>query len=260
MSLANKLEIIYTNLDSALEDINSAIIAKGLSEAVNIGAVGNKIRAIEQGGSDKLAMDVIDKSVKTITLYDISSIGDYAFYKCNRLESVTIPDSVTSIGASAFNLCESLKNITIPDGVTYIGIGAFQYCESLTNITIPNGVTSINDDTFSDCYSLTNITIPDSVTSIGSHAFHKCLKLTSVTIPDSVTFIGGSAFHLCGNYGGNGTFDIYLKSQSPPLLEYANAISTYSTIHVPIGSGDAYKSATNWSKYADKIVEDIVVE
>ena len=133
-----------------------------------------------------------------ITIPDsVTSIDDSAFYGCDRLTNITIPDSVTSIGDSAFYGCDRLTNITIPDGVTFIGREAFYNCDSLTSVTIPDGVTFIGREAFWGCDRLTNITIPDSVTSIGYEAFYNCDSLTSVTIPDSVTSIGDSAFSGC---------------------------------------------------------------
>ena len=127
----------------------------------------------------------------------VTSIGNYAFYECTSLTSITIPNSVTSIGDSAFEECGFLTSITIPDSVTSIGDYAFRYCGSLTSITIPDSVTSISDYAFCGCSSLTSITIPDSVTSIGDYAFCECYALTSVTIPDSVTSISVGVFYYC---------------------------------------------------------------
>ena len=61
------------------------------------------------------------------------------------------------------------------------------------------------------------------------------------------------AFAACSNLT-----DFYIKTINPPTLGYAGISSC--VIHVPVGSGEAYKSATNWSIHADNIVEDIVVE
>lgn len=120
-----------------------------------------------------------------------------AFYGCNSLTSVTIPDSVTGLGDYVFKECSSLTSVTIPDGVTTIGLGAFQYCSSLASVTIGNGVTAIDVWAFQYCNSLTSVSIPDSVTKIYAEAFSSCRLLTSVTIGNSVTEIDGYAFEDC---------------------------------------------------------------
>ncbi|MGN0469401.1 MAG: leucine-rich repeat protein [Acutalibacteraceae bacterium] len=124
----------------------------------------------------------------------VTSIGDSAFYNCEKLTSVTIPDSVTSIGDRTFYGCTALTSVTIPDSVTSIGSEAFYYCYILESIKIPDSVTSIGKAAFAYCYSLESITIPYGVISIGYKAFYDCMGLTRVTISDSVTSIGQSAF------------------------------------------------------------------
>ena len=97
-------------------------------------------------------------------------------------KNTIIPNSVTSIGDYAFYGCSSLTSITIPNSVISIGKYAFWSCNGLTNITIPNSVTSIGDGSFSLCRGLTSVTIGNSVTSIGKYAFGSCKDLTSVTV------------------------------------------------------------------------------
>lgn len=95
---------------------------------------------------------------------------------------------------------------------------------------------------------LTGITIPDSVTSIGSSSFASCSRLTIVTIPDSVTSIGSKAFNYCSKLA-----IIVVKASTPPSLGIMAIFKSVAKIYVPSDSVDAYKSASDWSGYADKI-------
>ena len=127
----------------------------------------------------------------------VTSIGDYAFFGCSGLTSVTIGNSVTSIRESAFDDCSSLTSVTIGNSVTSIYSYAFDGCSGLTSITIPDSVNFIGSYAFKNCSSLTSVTIGNSVTSIYSYAFEGCSNLTSVTIGNGVTSIGNSAFYDC---------------------------------------------------------------
>ena len=173
---------------------------------------------------EKLSSIVIPESV--------TKIGGQAFYGCKALKKVTIPNSVTSIGDSVFFNCSALTTVTLPNSVIDIGKYAFYYCSSLTTVIIPKSITRIDDAAFYMCKSLSDFTIPNSVTSIGNSAFCGCMGLTFVNIPDEVTQIGQNAFERCNNlklvsipasvtYIGKGAFcseniTIYCEQQNKP--------------------------------------------
>lgn len=115
----------------------------------------------------------------------IREIGEYAFYGCDSLKTITLPDTITCIDAYAFCDCWDLMNITLSDKITSIGEGAFSSCYDLRKITLPDTLTSIGAEAFSGCENLTSITIPETVTSIGENAFSGCKSLTLTVTRDS---------------------------------------------------------------------------
>ena len=148
----------------------------------------------------------------------VSGIGCKAFYYCDALTDVTIPDTVRNIGDEAFFFCEALSNVTIPQGVTSIGRQAFHDCSlgdlslpdsvvsigkeafraaGLTSLSIPASVTDMGSGAFSANTALTQVTIQEGLTTLGEEAFRYCRHLTSLTIPASVTSIGHGAFGDC---------------------------------------------------------------
>ena len=178
----------------------------------------------------------------------ITSIEKGAFRGCINLQSICIPDSVNSISESVFLNCSGLRSISIPNSVTSIGDGAISECYSLTNIFIPDNVI-LNYGTFASCPSLTKVIIPDSITDIDDATFSDCYGLTSVLIPNSITNIGSYAFSNCCS-----VLEYHLLPTTPPTLAHINAfyrIVSGTKIYVPAASLEAYKTATNWSTYAN---------
>ena len=133
------------------------------------------------------SVTIPESVVYGVVTYNVTTIGEYAFYDCYVLTSITIPNSVTTIGNNAFMFCNGLTSITIPNSVTTIGDYAFKYCSGLTSITIGNSVTTIGQSAFYGCTGLTSITIPNSVTTIGEYAFQGCSGFTSIVVESGNT-------------------------------------------------------------------------
>ena len=102
----------------------------------------------------------IPSSLKKVVVTDETIIAYDAFYDCNGLTNVTIPNSVTKIVASAFSGCCGLKSLMLPDGVKSIGSSAFAGCSGLKRLTIPVSVTSIGSSAFAGCSGLEEIELP----------------------------------------------------------------------------------------------------
>lgn len=124
------------------------------------------------------------------------AIGDYAFYNCERLVSIDLPDSVTRIGLGTFAVCKSLRSISMPDALLSIGTSAF-LGSGILSITIPDGVTRIENSTFASCMSLRSVDLPQNLVYIDGFAFTNCGALTEIRAYENLETIGDGAFSDC---------------------------------------------------------------
>jgi len=138
------------------------------------------------------------KTITTVTITGVQSLGTYAFYKLGNLSSITGLGNVTNIGASAFMYCSSLQSADLSKAES-IGDWAFYSCSKLATVTRTDTATTIGDSAFSkDEYftasnQLTTISLA-GVTKVGNSAFARCANLTTVLDSESVTSFGNSAF------------------------------------------------------------------
>ena len=180
-----------------------------------------------------------------------TAIGNNAFSGFGGVEFVRIPNNVLTIGDNAFNSCSAMTECQIPYGTTTIGASAFTNSITLMYADIPSTVTSIGDGAFMNCLNFRYTSIPSSVISIPSNCFRNCDGLSDIELPSSITSIGGYAFENC-----SGLFTVTVHTSTPPTLGSNVFQNTNSNlkIYVPASSVDAYKSASGWSSYADKII------
>ena len=189
---------------------------------------------VEEGNGEYYIEEncLIENSTKTLITgfnnsiipNDIKVIGGFAFFRCSRLTSMTLPESLISIENNAFGNCVGLTgklDFSKCTSLTSIENGAFAQCINLKelnlsncaslktieyqtfyncgfiSIILPSNLESIEGNAFGSCGELTSISLPSSLTSIGDSAFSWCSGLTSITLPASLTSIGRNAFSNC---------------------------------------------------------------
>ncbi|MBO7439743.1 MAG: leucine-rich repeat domain-containing protein, partial [Bacteroidales bacterium] len=134
----------------------------------------SSLTATVSGHSDNLKSEIIIPAtiLSNGKTYSVTSIGYQAFYDCDKITSVTIPNSVTSIGNDAFYDCDKITSVTIPNSVTSIGNYAFFGCNKITSVTIPNSVATIGYRAFGSTsftierYDLGNLLIGEDVLNL----------------------------------------------------------------------------------------------
>jgi hypothetical protein len=159
----------------------------------------------------KYAGDIVIPStvVKREVEYTVTSIMSRAFYDCDELTSVTIPNTVTSIGSFIFEGCKNLASIVVEEGnPTY---DSRENCNALietannrlitgcNGTTIPNSVTIIEQEAFKGFTGLTTLIIPDGVTTIKSDALQDCSGLTYVYLGKGLVNVPECLFEGCYN-------------------------------------------------------------
>ncbi len=163
----------------------------------------------------------------------VTGIGTNAFYGCDDLTVVVLPDTVTQLDDNALGNCGALSAIlvdaanpaykavdgalytkdgtvlvkapsdaetfVVPEGVETIGSYAFFGAKALKNVYFPEGgLTAIGAMAFEFCTGLTTLILPAGVTDIGMYAFAHCSALRSIDLPASLTHVGDMAFLSAG--------------------------------------------------------------
>ena len=188
----------------------------------------------------------------------LTSIGYQVFSNCRAVREIKFPSTLTSIGEYVFQYCYALEKVVLPESLTSLGNYCFQCCHSLKSITFPAGMTQIPYGICSQCYSLEEINIPANVTEIRDDAFYECWRVRDVDVPATVTSIRGGCFRYCRSVE-----NYHFHTRTPPSMSSTSVfydISESCRIWVPKSTDrtvlTAYKTATNWSNYADYIYEE----
>lgn len=119
---------------------------------------------------------------------DITYIGKFNFFRCNKLETVTFEEGsqLERIGWGAFGY-SSLPQIAIPDSVTRLEGYAFYYCSNLSNVEISESscLTSLGECVFKADTKLTSLYIPDGMNNIGWGIFENAIANVTLSVAES---------------------------------------------------------------------------
>lgn len=184
----------------------------------------------------------------------LKQVHSGAFYNCKKLANVVLNDGLEYMGGDVFRGCEKLLNINIPESVTTIGSSVF-LGTGLTEIPLfPISINIIKNSMFKNCKKLTDVSnLRNSIITLDTNVFQNCTGLVNVVIPENVESIGNYAFDGCSSLNS-----IHMKPTAPPAIYIDTFRNVPATFYVPIGSLNAYRTATNWSAFADRIQEEEV--
>ena len=195
-----------------------------------------------------------DTGVKTYFGLEDSSIENgimgYPSWMPNCSE-VKLPSGVT--GFKTYNwVIEEWDNMEIAyTGFVHTKETFLAGNDVLIGVDLSNtSITSISTFCFFGCYALTSITLPESVISLGDGCFMSCSSLTSITLPEGVTSLGYGCFGGCASLTLLTSLPVIPPTIGSLVLDGTHASLS---IKVPSSSVNAYKAATNWTAYADKI-------
>ena len=258
-------------LGNFLTDVATAIRnKKGTTDTIVASDFDTEIESIETGGSSTITKGIIinecdengyatDVSVVGMTSMPDYYFGTYSSAYANALNkyvtNIRLPNDLTSIGSNAFNDCTRLALTSLPSGLTSIGNSAFSGCSFLVLTSLPSGLTRIEGNTFRNCSHLALTELPSGVTSIGTYAFFMCVNLVEMTCLGNITSIEDDVFNYCARLS---KFALP-NTTSVPTLKSTSAFSNTPIasgtgyIYVPDDLVESFKSATNWSTYADQI-------
>ena len=160
-------------LTDKLKAIANAIRAKtGQTGTLTLDAMPTAIAGISSGATEPYVEETYDANgnLTAAVLHGHTVVRDGAFWRQGKLVTVDV-GAVTSLGAAAFYNCDSLSQIQLPEVLETIKDDAFNWCQGLTSIVLPASIQSIGYRAFNYCIKLKTVTFRGTPETIRSNAF-----------------------------------------------------------------------------------------
>lgn len=183
--------------------------------------------------------------------YGILCIPIQFMQYCYAVEEIILPPTVRDLYNSCFDSCFSLKKITCL-GVLDCGTSVFGNDACLQDFNIPNMTNQIYGSMFINDYRNKEVLEFSNISQIGEEAFAYNLNTKKIIFNNNVTNVSAKAFTNCYNVLEYN----FVANTSVPTLANTNAftgINDLCKIKVPPSLYQSWKSATNWSTYANYI-------
>ena len=152
------------------------------------------------GTSETVVIPAKIDGLPVVSIAGVRNGGNFekGAFEGSKIQSVTIPESVTSIGLGAFKDCTKLTQVTVSGELAWILDGAFRNCVKLESIDLSKTkVQRIFSTAFYGCTALAEIKFSEELTEIGAKAFGDCTKLVKLDLPDSLVKVWEYAFSNC---------------------------------------------------------------
>lgn len=182
--------------DAADTDIDPSMVHMTLAEANKAGLLVDCRPDHAEIHGTQGEVDVI-RIPEYVNDVPVTVIQKEAFFQCEGLQYLSLPETLKQIDEGAFYGCLSLHELELPDGLEQIGAFAFFGCSGLKALTIPASVSGIGESAFYGCLALEELQLQEGLSEIGENAFSYCPFIKEVVLPVSLTKIGGGAFTGC---------------------------------------------------------------
>ena len=180
----NEIDFYFPQNESNYKTVNLVIIEDGIT------SIDEYTFAVR----DTSGRGYMSDSPEEVIISDtVESIGNYAFYRCDKLKDIEFGSGLSNLGNYVLTYCTALEHIKVSENNDYFKtVDGILYNKEMTTLykvpancgiksyEVPEGVVTLKKDSIGDVKTLTKINIPSSVKVVEDYAFDGCTGLTDV--------------------------------------------------------------------------------
>ena len=280
-------EVLRGKASGSSEDLTRSIINRTITaysdnEITTVGKYAfngcNKMTSVNLQNATYVGQDAFNgcSALTDVNLPNAKTVGGSAFQNCTSLTKLDLPKA-TVLNNYLVSGCSSLTELNMPNAesgkgfaiagskvehlnlpeFTSPGSSVFRGATSLRTVYMPKLI-KLEQYLFMGDTALETVTFP-KVASVAGQAMESCSVLTYVDLPICKS-IDAKGFNKCSS------LETLILRKSDAICTLANVSAFTSTpiesgtgyVYVPSALVDSYRTATNWSTYANQFraIED----